>query len=153
MVFIDCNGFSISNISVMKEFNEQEFNKLCAELVCDYDAETKRFIFKQEMFNNISYGMSKRHHEEQLCFHSDWNWIMEVVEKIENIERKQPYSHPKYRISSYRYLPEEWQADIQCLITTECIIQTGNFKSKKQAVVQAIWQFLNWYKQQKHDTD
>lgn len=52
-----------------------EYNKLCAEFLG----------FNQEIVNNEIYftldNMLESLSEEELKFHEDWNWIMEVVQK------------------------------------------------------------------------
>lgn len=63
---------------------QQERNKQIAFMLCTYDKDTLRFIFEKELWSFITLRCGKRHHEEQLCFHSDWNWLMEAVEFIEN---------------------------------------------------------------------
>ena len=63
---------------------------------------------------------------------NNWNWIMEVVEKIG---------------INYDWSLEKVIPDYQVLIP---ISQTNVISTdKKEAVVQAIWNFLNWRKTQK----
>lgn len=54
-----------------------------ANMIGKYDSESKRFTFKNELYNELTHSLSKRHHEEQLQFHSDWNWLMEAIDHIE----------------------------------------------------------------------
>jgi len=77
---------------------------------------------------------------EEMDFYNDWNWIMEVVNKIEcleniyfQIEEKSCYV---YDIS--KFTNERMDSFIQ---------QDG--KTKKEAVIQAIDQFIDWYNKQK----
>ena len=69
---------------------------------------------------------------KELHFHSDWNWIMEVVEKIENI---------KYSISVTGNFCHIAKVEENIGITL------GSYQgsTKKEAVVQAINQFIDWY--------
>jgi len=62
----------------------QERNIEIAKMICKYDEESLRYIFKNKMWNNFTYGVSERHHQEQLCFHVNYDWLMEAVEFIEN---------------------------------------------------------------------
>lgn len=57
-------------------------------------------------------------------FHSDWNWIMEVVEAIEKLG----------------HIVDIWNNVCVIPHLKKCISET-----KKEAVVQAINQFLIWY--------
>jgi len=72
----------------------------------------------------------------ELKFDSDYNWIIKVVEKIETLKDEQGY---RWRVDSYLE---------SCLISN-----THNFDatvtvhstSKKEAIIQAIYQFLMFY--------
>jgi len=102
----------------MKEFNKEEYNKMCAEFLGGiYDSNLKRYWFRLPivLFPTI----------EELKFDSDWNWIMEVVEKIKTL----PYEE----VESQEY------DDLSHLFIT----------SSKKRVVNLIWHFLNWYKENK----
>ena len=76
-------------------------------------------------------------------FHSDWNWIMEVVEGIEKLNME------------VSIIDEEC-----CIIDTEKAekeenpfmiepVSFGEGESKKEAVVEAINHFLIWYEKNK----
>jgi hypothetical protein len=61
-------------------------------------------------------------------FHSDWNWIHEVIEKINDTPIEDGF--------------------IECIEAKYLIFQRLG-KTHKSAVVEAIWQFLQWYNQNK----
>ena len=69
-----------------------------------------------------------------LSFDRDWNWLMEVVEKIESLN---------YSLE----INKQEELDYQCLITQKnnIIIQKFN-PIKIKAVYQAIVEFINYYK-------
>ena len=69
-------------------------------------------------------------------FSRDWNWIMEVVEAIEKIDYKFQLG---WNITALISLVSKTPAKI-------ALIETEN---RKEAVVQAINQFLIWYEQNK----
>lgn len=114
--------------------NKQEienYNRLCAEFL------GWKLISKED-FNKLgeaSYTGESKDIKwgiiEYLKFHSDWNWIMEVVEAIEKIS--------------------DW--NLECLNVEErqfqmCIPLSNIYttsKDKKEAVVESINQFLIWY--------
>lgn len=79
-----------------------------------------------------------------LEFHSDWNWLMEVVEKIEKIQRSKwsKNTYPCISISA-----------ISCKISfygnTEEIISNIIRPSKKQAIYDACVEFIKWYNKKK----
>ena len=109
----------------MKEFNSEEYGKMCAEFL-GYEISENKECFKTPNKNgwvNLN------------IFYTDWNWIMEVVEKIEDslgglvaLEGKTCFIYVTIKYRNYNN-------------TT-----VGPY-SKKEAVVQAIWEFLNWYKE------
>ena len=68
-------------------------------------------------------------------FHSDWNWIMEVVEAIEKLG----YYTKNECIRNVNYF------NIYELKNNEETFYGSGNNSKKEAVVQAIYQFLKWY--------
>lgn len=150
----------------MENFDVREYNKRCAEFL------GQRLISKDD-FNmlgenaytgenkNIKWGII-----EYLKFHSNWNWIMEVVEVIENKSRytimntdlydsfeinRQSikfYFNPdnKYllQLELKQFIPEEpWIHTMY----KDHIIQQFDFKTngKKAGVVRAIDIFLIWY--------
>ncbi len=146
----------------MKEFNKEEYDRLCAEfmgweyfpesksgntwpdgchdgsytsfsmwiknptekyreILChdgyEYlDGEYNSEIEQSDLFEDYKY---------QLKYDSDWNEIMEVVEKIKSIDLKLSVEHDEV---------------------------TGLFiTSSKKMVVQKIWEFLLWYNQQEKE--
>lgn len=117
-----------------------EYNKRCAEFLggenhpylIPYIPEPDDMWFsddgKYPMLQNPNGNSMWKLHE--LKFHSDWNWIMEVVEAIDKIQHTQVDILGKY-----------------CRISSKGIDFKGSSKEdKKEAVVQAINQFLIWYK-------
>lgn len=105
----------------MKELNEQEYNKMCAEFMglTVIPAGTK--AIGKIHFPEVS--------EAFLKYDVDWNSIMEVVEKINSINL---FENP---------------SDTTLLTIRE---EMGAYLglSNKEAVVNSIWEFLNWYKTQ-----
>jgi hypothetical protein len=72
-------------------------------------------------------------------FNSDWNWIMEVVEKIEKLGAEYYLGNKSFAIS-YTLSEGNWYSE-------ETIVKTD--RHTKEAVVQAIDQFIDWYNKQK----
>jgi hypothetical protein len=99
----------------------------------------------------------------ELKFHSDWNWIMEVVETIEKLRVLLPEKYKKGFLKNSThgniiinsdYDPREefegWSSSCSIELEQPFIYSSLNhepkrFDSKKEAVVQAINQFLIWY--------
>lgn len=76
-------------------------------------------------------------------FHDDWNWIMEVVEAIEKL--------PKHFTTSIHSDAFDKGDEYKMFIfNNEGEILVGeNGKTKKEAVVNTINQFLIWYNENK----
>jgi len=119
----------------MKEFNIREFNRLCAELLGFKCLANDQYELPEMMTFSAKICL------EDMQYHSDWNWIMSVVEKIVSLDILSYYEREYDSISE----------------TYKCKFyhKKGNFnivaesKSEKDAVIDAVWQFLNWYNQNK----
>jgi hypothetical protein len=106
----------------MKHYNEREYNRLCAEFL-GWKQNSKKTTFY------VDKNDSRHIYEIQdLKFHSNWEWIMEVVEKINDTPIEDDF--------------------IECIEAKYLIFQRLG-KTYKLAVVEAIWQFLNWFNEQK----
>lgn len=105
-----------------------EYNKLCAEFL-GVDIHYSVEVYKDSKSPLRQY-IDNRPKSEPLLFHSDWNWIMEVVEAIEKL----PGIKQFHIVDNSAYLNGG--------------LNVGSFANesgKKEAVVQAINQFLIWY--------
>ena len=70
---------------------------------------------------------------ENLPFHNDWNWLMEVVEKIESLG---------YRVTIVRHICRIDLTEESKLIISEDI-------KKIEAVYTVCFKFIQWYNQNK----
>jgi hypothetical protein len=132
----------------MKDYNESEFNKLCAEF---FEWE---FVYKKGYVNGYSTIINNFIGSEyvpiiHLKFHSDWNWIMEVVSAIDNLEffsfdiQKQPFSNLSFaRVYATPLYPYGMSIPFTSMIYRE---------SKKEAVILVIWEFLQLNSKLKND--
>jgi hypothetical protein len=66
-------------------------------------------------------------------YHSDWNWLMEVVEKIE--------------ILGYRVTIEEHFCRVELIILDDIVVSRRDIP-KIQAVYTACLNFIKWYNEQ-----
>ena len=124
----------------MKQEEINNYNCLCAKFLdAIYSEHAEAWGFGNaknigsKMFHGVMYHnvIQAERFEKELKFYSDWNWIMEVVEAIEKLA--------------------DW--NLECLNGEErqfqmCIPLSGTYitsKDKKEAVVEAINQFLIWY--------
>ena len=127
----------------------KEYNKRCAEFLGMYDYSMDNEYF--EKGNYYCYPEKEKNPGSGYytivqntsdgyygIFNSDWNWIMEVVEAIEKLGYESLIGGSEY------YYPEKGMRYIQSFIKDDVTIYQ-EAKTKKEAVVQAINQFLIWY--------
>ena len=119
-----------------------EYNKRCAEFLEIVTNSGYWVEFDKTMPNYITMSYSKRHHIEQLCFHSDWNWIMEVLKAI----TKTGYN---WELIDFNGTVKEEKYMKCSIFNLEIGKHYDRFmyesSDEKEAVVQAINQFLIWY--------
>lgn len=79
----------------------------------------------------------------ELSYHEDWNWLMEVVEKIENWENGQYYI-----IHSMYFNKRNISIKAECNRDFKNIDIFYNEGEKIQAVYKACVEFIKWYNAQ-----
>lgn len=114
-----------------------EYNRRCAELLGkDKKGDDVTWTFPsylngrlwvdEHFFNNDDDYCGRRQTEiHELKFHTDWNWIMEVVEKIESLAKEEKVKN--------------WSRQ------NKNIFDFKLTESKKEVAIEAINQFLTWY--------
>lgn len=143
-----------------------EYNKKCAEFLGAEIQDVLERIYIDKMkddemiFHNHSVilqtyewnGTTNIHYIpfDMLQFHSDWNWIMKVVEAIEKLGYQFDITGNEVGVNSnttsVRNIATGGTMNSYNEIYYPTIISvTEEEYSKKEAVVQAINQFLIWY--------
>ena len=107
--------------------NITEKNKIIAEFL----NLTSQVIFEQ-VFAVSENGKTNFYKKDELKFHSDWNWLMEVVEKIESLG---------YRIEIVKHICRIYLSNKETIIISENT-------PKIEAVHNACVEFIQWYNQQ-----
>lgn len=123
--------------------NILENNKLMAKFLGakQYD-ETDDFIYFDEtnnIFSNDTISL------KNLKFNTDWNWLMEVVEKIENWEGEQFYI-----IHSMSFNKRSISIKTESNRVFKNIEIFYNKGEKIQATYKACAEFIKWYNEQKN---
>ena len=75
---------------------------------------------------------------DSLQFHTDWNWLMEVVEKIESLLPDDSFVTIEYKGCWIPIYDDEQPFGIECRENT-----------KIQAVYNACLEFIKWYNENK----
>jgi hypothetical protein len=121
-----------------------ENNKLLAEFLGNDTDEygTDVFVPKQLMFNHSAQCMQGIFQFDECYFDTDWNWLMEVVEKIESIVWEEI---------------NDTSFNVTIGATSYCVIQDNNGgmieiigegKSKLESVYNACIEFVKWFNNQ-----
>jgi mRNA-degrading endonuclease YafQ of YafQ-DinJ toxin-antitoxin module len=131
-----------------------ENNKLIAEFMgAKYNKDTNFHIDKDFLwlprygicnYKSLELGVGKT-----LEFHSNWNWLMQVVEKIDNL--KTPITNNHFLIGKF----EDYEVHIQgkCIViyahgevTKEVVHLRGSESNTSiEAVYKACVEFIKWY--------
>ena len=119
----------MENLNIMNNEEIKNYNRLCAEFL------GAKNLGKLGYSDLESYNCNWKGFNQNLKFHSDWNWIFEVVEAIEKLG----YYTKNECIRNINYF------NIYELENNEATFY-GTDNSKKEAVINAINQFLIWYK-------
>ena len=123
----------------MNEIQKQ--NELTITTFMDGISEPKGYI----LFGIIPDKECKKTHFfrlENMQFHSSWDWLMSVVEKIETMG---------FQVDTLsRLLPLSMtEKDHNCFIWndehTYKVCETSSIESKLKATYEAIIEFINWY--------
>lgn len=121
------------------------------EEIIDYNRRCAEFLG----MNNDALLLAKQIEKNtgicHLKFHSDWNWIHEIIDAIEKLKTETStfdfYIQPKSVLikeeRNYSFEKRDGGRTSQPLKFNDSVWITG--KTKKEAVVQAINQFLIWY--------
>ena len=89
-------------------------------------------------------------HERDLKFHKDWNWLMEVVEKIESLgyrtlTENECFMITKSKLSSFDVRSKD---DYNTIFSDNYEINHYG-GSKKENVYNACIEFIKWYNENK----
>lgn len=142
-----------------------EGNKLIAEwfgYVTDGN-ENPRFYVEDHLeciVNGIDYWettdeeWSSWLYPKQMKFHSSWDWLMPVIDKIESLEGSNPFKdNPKVKLQG-DHIEIFWYATFRgkCIFWKDYMGIDGNSyshlaqeESRILAVFKAIIEFINWY--------
>lgn len=82
------------------------------------------------------------HHIETMKYHWSWDWLMPVVEKIENLEYKN--REGRFSVNSVNF-EENYTAFV--VDFDEGLIQVEG-ETKFEATYQAVFQFIEWHNEQ-----
>ena len=129
-----------------------EYNKRCAECLgwetedadedsCTYDTPYLINVSESEDWEASMDDYTNHLKIDEMLFHSDWNWIMEVVEAIKQLG----YFVMINKWTSV-YTGEEKEGNRIQITTVEG-------ENTKVNTVQAINQFLIWYNENKQDNE
>ena len=123
----------IENNKMIAEFLDWEFDDLSETFETPFLKLVDPQAFGDEQF-------SCKLQDFELDFHTDYNWLIKVVEKIENLQDENNCAIYNVRIE---------QCFVEIIINhiSETIVEVDS-NSKIQAVYQACVEFIKWYNEQ-----
>ena len=124
----------IENNKIIAEFLDWEFDDLSETFETPFLKLVEPQAFGDEQF-------SCKLQDFELEFHSDWNWLMRVVEKIENLQDEN-------NCAIYNVQIEQSFTEIIDNHTSETIIYDIDADSKIEAVYNIVIEFIKWYNEQ-----
>lgn len=122
-----------------------EFNKRCAKFLgseLKNDGQFDYWTYDHLGFDSMKISGSAWV-SGNFEFHSDWNWIMEVVEAIEKLNSSKFYV--SILENECEIIDKEAASNEENPFMIKPIAAYTESESKKEAVIQAINQFLVWY--------
>jgi len=125
---------TIENNKIIAEFLDWEFDDLSETFETPFLK-----LVDPNAFGNEQYSCKLQDFE--LEFHSDWNWLMRVVEKIENLQDEN-------NCAIYNVQIEQSFTEIIDNNTYETIIYNIDADSKIEAVYNTVIEFIKWYNEQ-----
>lgn len=124
----------IENNKIIAEFLDWEFDDLSETFETPFLKLVEPQAFGDEQF-------SCKLQDFELDFHTDWNWLMSVVEKIENLQDEN-------NCAIYNVQIEQSFTEIIDNHTSETIIYNIDADSKIEAVYNTVIEFIKWYTEQ-----
>ena len=128
----------IENNKLIAEFLNWEFDDLSETFETPFLKLVDPHAFGDEQF-------SCKLQDFELEFHSDWNWLMRLVEKIENLQDEN-------NCAIYNVQTEQCFVEIIINHTSETIVEVDS-NSKIQAVYRACVEFIKWYNKQNKNNE
>ena len=123
----------IENNKIIAEFLDWEFDDLSETFETPFLKLVEPQAFGDEQF-------SCKLQDFELEFHSDWNWLIGVIERIEGFEDEN-------RCAKYNVNIQQCFVEIIDNHSSETIIEV-DCNSKIQAVYNACITFIKWYNEQ-----
>ena len=129
----------IENNKLIAEFLDWEFDDLSETFETPFLKLVDPQAFGEEQF-------SCKLQDFELEFHTDWNWLMSVVEKIENLQDEN-------NCAIYNIQIEQSFTEIIDNHTSETIIYNIDADSKIEAVYNTVIEFIKWYNEQNKNNE
>ena len=122
--------------------NNVENNILIAEFL---GLKTGKHLGKNRWLNDWfdNEGLINGARNEQLFFHTDWNWLMVVVEKIET--KKYFKKEIQFKITKYSVCIQSFVDEV---VLSKCVFSswaTYGGTEKLRATYNAVIEFIKWY--------
>lgn len=134
---------TIENNKLLAEFMKFDFSRFSNDGIIEFPNDS----FFEFQYNTFTI--------EELKFHSDWNWLMEVVDKIETTDINNMGYIDFHIMPDAVILTDQDNEDNPLILINKSEgfgsieIEPVLFESKIQAVYNACIKFVKWHNQQK----
>ena len=130
------------NNKIIAEFMGMKIVNRYLQKYIDSNTEPKQYWEgKSKTFEHQIFGWQITHHESKILYHSDWNWLMEVVEKIESLGSAVSINNKECMIVHFNNITGKEDKDF---------LQTFTLGDTKiEVVYNACVKFINFYNKQK----
>lgn len=139
----------------MKELTQVEGNKLIAEFMGGKHNGGSYYNF----YNGLPIqGRTEKEYpaewiETDLHFHSSWDWLMPVVEKIESMDNRAGVRLETRLIAHTKINARDMMTPIYCYTFGITFNQHEKFSVDAESKISAVWhgviQFIQWYNENK----
>ena len=132
-----------------------EYNKLCAEFLgmYDYSIDNKYFTKGRYFcYPEKEKNQGSNYFDVSNCFLKDWSWIHSLIEKIESLGFKVIIGFNNYCgiIKTSKVTTDKTiRFESSKVVKEDNKMFTKRPETKKECVVEVIYEFLKWY----NDTD
>ena len=123
----------------------QENNQLIAEFMGFTQEKNIGWYDNDMLMSQNVYDSQDGNCFDELLFHTSWNWLMPVVEKIEsiNVSNDPYYSDSTFQVTNF---VQNWTASFLDRDNVEVVQEEGT--TRFEAAYKAVVEFIKWYNEQ-----
>jgi hypothetical protein len=114
-------------------------NKLIAEFMGLLHVDDDKYMNNLREMKSNGIFFEQGYMTSELMYDTDWNWLMDVVDKIESFVDDD-------KCAKYNFIIEQSFVEIIDNNTSDTIVETDE-ETKIESIYQAVIKFIKWYEQ------